>query len=173
MTRLFATDRRTERRGLPRGQALVELAIVLPLLLAIVGISVDMARVYQANIALEGATRNAAEYVATFCPDNNTLKQPCLPSPEVVARTIICSETQGMAGHSGGSSNCTSPAVSIVYLADPPLATAPGGTANNPIGSATVQATLPFQMLFSYPLLTQDGAWMITATESFSIVQGR
>jgi Flp pilus assembly protein TadG len=158
------------RRRSVRGQALVELAIVLPLLLAIAGITVDFARVYQASIALHGATRNAAEYVASFCPDNDKLKQDCLPSAVDVARSIICLETQDMAGYAGSGTSCTSPSVTILHLAVD--ASAPGATAAHPIGSATVESTLEFRMLFNYPLLTRDGAWTITATESFSVVQG-
>jgi Flp pilus assembly protein TadG len=161
----------SHRRPPKRGQALAELAIVLPLLLAMVGITVDFARVYQASIAVEGATRHAAEYVATFCPDNDQLAQRCLPTPEEIARTIICTETQGMPGYAGSGPNCTSPTVTVLSLTKDTAA--PGATVKHPIGSATVQATLPFQMLFNYPLLTHNGAWDITATESFSIVQGR
>lgn len=161
--------RMVRRRSVP-GQALVELAIVLPLLLAIVGITVDFARVYQASIALNGATRNAAEYVASFCPDNEDLVQPCQPSPVEVARTMICTETQGMAGSSGSGGACTSPAVTIAQLST--STTAPGATVAHPIGSATVEATLEFRMLFNYPLLTRDGAWTLTARESFAVVQG-
>jgi hypothetical protein len=168
---LIPVVRRLSRRSRPTpGQALVELAIVLPLLLAIVGITVDFARVYQASIALNGATRNAAEYVASFCPDNENLRQRCLPGPEEVAREMICLETQGMAGVSGSGTTCSSPTVTIAHLST--STTAPGATATHPIGSATVQAILEFRMLFNYPLLTRNGAWTITATESFSVVQG-
>jgi hypothetical protein len=170
LTSTIRSLRGTFRRRSVRGQALVELAIVLPLLLAIVGITVDFARVYQASIALNGATRNAAEYVASFCPDNEDLTQRCLPSPVDVARTMICTEMQGMAGVSGSGGSCTSPAVTIAHLST--STTAPGATANHPIGSATVEATLEFRMLFNYPLLTQNGAWTIAASESFAVVQG-
>lgn len=156
--------------GPTRGQSLVELAIVLPLLLVIVGITVDFARVYQAAIALNSATRNASEYVATFCPDNAALGQSCLPDAEGVARTMICAETAGMPGSSGNGLACTSPVVQIVALTND--ASAPGGTAANPVSSATVHSSLEFRMLFNYPLLTRNGAWTIAATESFSIVQG-
>ncbi|MDF2748694.1 MAG: hypothetical protein K0S98_2981, partial [Propionibacteriaceae bacterium] len=156
--------------GPTRGQSLVEFAIVLPLLLAIVGITIDFARVYQAAVALNSATRNASEYVATFCPDNAELDQRCLPSAEGVARTMICAETAGMPGTAGSGPACTSPVVQIVALTTD--ASAPGGTAANPISSATVHASLDFRMLFNYPLLTHNGAWTIAATESFSVVQG-
>ena len=48
-----------------RGQSLVEFSIVLPVLLAIVGVVIDASRVYLAWSSLESATRDAAQYLAT------------------------------------------------------------------------------------------------------------
>ena len=50
------------RRG--RGQSLAEFALILPVMLAIMGMGVDFARLFFAWIDLESATRDAAQYVA-------------------------------------------------------------------------------------------------------------
>src|SRR5215211_6667782 len=60
-THVKASDARTRSRG----QSLVEFAIVLPVLLALVGVVIDASRVYLAWSSLEAATRDAAQYLAT------------------------------------------------------------------------------------------------------------
>ncbi len=48
----------------PRGQSLVEFALVLPLLLILLLGVADFGRVFAAGITLEAAARNASEVVA-------------------------------------------------------------------------------------------------------------
>lgn len=55
--------RHTGRRH-GRGQALVELAIVLPILLVIVGAAVDLGRLFQAQVSIENAAREGAFFGA-------------------------------------------------------------------------------------------------------------
>src|SRR5215212_2772521 len=57
------------RRARNRGQSLVEFAVVLPVMLAIGGILIDAARLYQVWTTLESATRDAAQYLATSSDD--------------------------------------------------------------------------------------------------------
>jgi Flp pilus assembly protein TadG len=156
---------RTTRRP-PRGQSLVEFALILPVLLTLFGAAVDASRVYGAWIALESATRNAAEYAAQF----NTTSA----AASADAQRIVCAETSGVPGFTsppGNPAGCTSPTVTVTAFTR--SSTAAGASTKYPIASVTVQTTLPFRTFFAYPFLTQDGAWTLTATSAFSIVQGR
>ena len=56
-----STDR---RRRNPRGQAMAEFAIILPILLALVGGGIDFARAFEGAMTLQSAARNAAEAAA-------------------------------------------------------------------------------------------------------------
>lgn len=154
-------------RTLPkRGQSLVEFALILPILLTMVGAAVDIARLYQGWITLEGATRDAAEYAAT----KDTTSTAALSS----AKTIICTQTATLPGFvapPGNPTSCTSPAVTVTSFNVSTTAT--GASTTYPIASVTVTATLPFRTFFGYPLFTQNGAWTLSSTQSYSIIQGR
>ena len=147
-----------------RGQAVAELALVLPLLLAFAGIVVDFGRGYSAWIALESATRIAAESAAG----------DAMNSTEALtdARTIICAEMADVVGYVAGGtpSTCTQPNVTVPLFTR--SSTAPGASAFYPLGSVTVEATLPFEMLMHWPWL-DEGTWTLSASESFELLQGR
>jgi Flp pilus assembly protein TadG len=154
----------------PRGQSLVEFALILPVMLTMFGAAVDFARVYGAWVTLEGATRDAAEQVAS--DTTITTRDAALTA----ARRIICTETQGLAGFTAPAGNpaaCTSPSVDGTSFAWSSNATAPGGTVRSPIVTTTLTASFPFRTLFGYPLLTRAGAWTLTSTQSYAIAQGR
>jgi Flp pilus assembly protein TadG len=162
-----ADSRKPARR---RGQSLVEFAILLPLLLAFLGLTIDFARVFQAWITLESATRDAAEAAATSATSNGDAL--------TLGQRTICLQAQNVPGFVPSSSpspadveQCTSPNVTVVSF--DVSATAPGASDRYPIGSATIESRLEFRPLFAYPIITQDGAWMIITRSSFSIVQGR
>jgi Flp pilus assembly protein TadG len=153
------------RRGSARrGQALVELAVVLPLLLAFAGIIVDFGRAYAAQVSLESVTRAAAEYVA----GNATSPETALAE----ARARICGEMEGVIGYVAGDTpaTCLQPNVAITSYTR--SSTAPGATAFFPLGSVTVEATVPFEMLMHWPWL-DEGTWTLRAAESFQVLQGR
>jgi Flp pilus assembly protein TadG len=161
------SSRPRDRRA--RGQSLVELALILPVLLTILGASVDIARIYGAWVALEGATRDAAEQVATF---EGTGSNTTIASAR--AQSVVCSEMvkiTGFAAPAGSPAACTQPAVALSAWSV--STTAQGASSKFPIGTATVTATLPFRMLFAYPFFTQGGAWTITSSQTYSIVQNR
>lgn len=151
-------------RTTPRGQALVELAIVLPILLAFAGITVDFGRAYSAQMTLESATRMAAEWVAGTA----TSEEAALAE----ARTRICDELDGVIGYVDGDTpgSCEQPEVDVLSYTR--SSTAPGASAFYPLGSVTVEARLPFQMLMPWPWLDR-GTWELRATESFQVLQGR
>jgi Flp pilus assembly protein TadG len=152
-----------------RGQSLTEFALILPLLLTFVGATIDFARLYQGWITLEGATRDAAEFAATYSPDAATAQSD--------ARRVVCNQTRNLPGFQRGAGvppasidACTSPTVTVTSFSV--STTAPGATDRFPLGSATVRATVPFQTLFPYPFLAQ-GTWTLSSTQSYSIIQGR
>jgi Flp pilus assembly protein TadG len=163
----LAAPRKRGRRG--RGQSMAEFAIILPMLLAFVGLSIDFARVFQAWITIESATRDGAETAAT----NGTSNGDAL----TMARKTICLQSQTVPGFQRSSSPspadveaCVWPNVSVVFTTNP---NGVGSSVGHPVGTATVQSTLQFRPLFNYPLITQNGVWTISAQTTFSIAQGR
>lgn len=141
-----------------RGQSLVEFAMLLPIVLMMVGGTIDLARVFQASITLESAVRNAAEYVATSKTDVRS-----------EGKRIVCNETQSLAGFQGSSSNCTHPSVTVTWNSDP---SRPGATDEYPIGTSQVTAIFDFHMLFQWPMLNR-GTWTLEKQATFTTVQGR
>jgi Flp pilus assembly protein TadG len=142
---------------------MVEFALVLPILLTMVGAAVDLARLYQTWISLEGSTRDAAESVT-----HNVL---ILSSADATtaAQTVICAEF-------GQASTCANPRVTVptFYLCtypstDPKCA---GGSTNHPVAVATVSATTTFRTIVPYPFLPTLTATLGSA-RSFAIVRGR
>ena len=149
-----------------RGQSLVEFALILPILLTMVGAAVDIARLYQGWITLEGATRDAAEYVAT--------KDTTSSAASTDAQRVVCTQTAtlpGFAAPVGNPTACTSPAVTVTSYSISTTAT--GAAAGFPIATVTVRSTLPFRTFFGYPLFTQNGAWTLTSTQTYSIIQNK
>lgn len=161
-------SRKPARRG--RGQSIAEFAIILPMLLAFVGLSIDFARVFQAWITIESATRDGAETAAT----NGTTSGDALTK----ARRTVCLQSQTVPGFQRSSSpapadieDCVWPNVSVVAFSLSP--TAVGSSWGHSVGTATIQSTLQFRPLFNYPFITQNGVWTISAQTTFSIAQGR
>jgi len=163
-----ATRRRARRSG---GQSVAEFALLLPVMLAFLGLTIDFARVFQAWITLESATRDAAEYAAT----SGTSSSDALTK----AKKTICLQSQNIPGflRSGLASpndveQCTRPTVTVVSWSTS-TSGADGASGNNPIATVTIRATVPFNPLFAYPFLTQNGTWTVTSQSTFSVAQGR
>lgn len=147
-----------------RGQSLVELALILPFLVAFVGGATDFARAFQASMTLESAVRTAAEYLATNSTDATDAAAD--------AQRIVCLEARNIPGWTqggGGPETCTAPSVSVVSFA---VSSASPGSATNPHGSARVQASVVFDTLFPYPFIP-DGAWTLSADDSYSVLRNR
>ena len=159
------TPRADRRRRNPRGQAMAEFAIILPILLALVGGGIDFARAFEGAMTLQTAARNAAEAVAYNVND------PGLA--EAHARAVVCAETQRLSGFVAGSggnvATCTNPVLSVIYTTDP---TAPGANVRYPLVTVSVTTALAFDLLVPWPLLP-DGTWTLGTTQSFAIMQGR
>ena len=152
---------------------MTEFAIILPLLLAFLGVGIDFARVFQAWITLESATRDAAEAVAT--DKTVTTSTQALD----LAKRTVCLQAQNVPGYTRSTLTspddvelCTAPTVTVTSFS---INTSPtvGASPTYPLGTASIQVSLPFRPLFAYPLITQNGQWTIVTSGSFSILRGR
>lgn len=161
---MLSSVRRGRRGSL--GQSLVEFALILPIMLTLTGVAIDVSRVFGVWVTLESATRDAAEQVAS---DVTVTTQS---QATTRGKAIICSQLAGTAGFAappGAPTACTSPAVTVTWVTS---ALAPG-TAKNPVVTVTVISSLEFRTLFPYPLFTQSGAWTLSSTQKYEILQGR
>ena len=149
-----------------RGQALVEMALIVPFLLAFAGGATDMARAYSAWNTLEGATRNAAEYVAT--------NSATVGAATNDARRIVCEETQDLPGFTPGAGGvidtCTSPTTFVATYTVSSVQV--GASPQHPIGTAHIRCTLNFSTLLPYPFLPH-GTWTMTTNSTYAVVRGR
>jgi Flp pilus assembly protein TadG len=157
----------TSRRTI-RGQSVVEFALLLPVLLAFLGATVDIARVFQTWITLNSAVRDAAEWAASASNAGNAASD---------ARKVVCLQAQGLPGFARGTGaapvdveQCSWPNVATKWTSS---TTAAGATVTHPIATATVNANFDFRPLLDYPLITNDGAWSLSVTQTFSITQNR
>jgi len=153
-----------------RGQSLVEFAIVLPVMLAFLGLALDFSRVFQAWITLESATRDAAELVAT---DASTAVEA-----QQLAQRVVCLQAQNVPGFQPSSSpaptdveRCLAPAVVVVSF--DVSSEAPGASTGFPLGTATIESRLLFRPLLIYPFIGPTGTWTVVSRSTFSIIQGR
>jgi Flp pilus assembly protein TadG len=149
-----------------RGQALVEMALILPFLLAFAGGATDLARAYSAWNTLEAATRNAAEYVAT-----NSVSVGAATND---ARRIVCEETQDLPGFTPGAGGvidtCTEPTTFVATYTVSSVQT--GASVAHPIGTAHIRCTMHFSTLLPYPFLPQ-GTWTMTTNSTYAVIRGR
>jgi Flp pilus assembly protein TadG len=160
----------TRRNSKSKGQSLAEFALILPVFLTMFGATLDFARLYQAWITLQAATRVATEYVAA--------NDATISAAQTDARRFICTQTQGVPGFQRSTQSppndvnqCLQPTTTVTAFSR--SVSDPGASGANPIGAATVNATIPFRMFFNYPFLTDNGTWTISVTESYRIIQGR
>jgi Flp pilus assembly protein TadG len=137
-----------------RGQALAEFAIVVPLLLAFVGLTLDFARVYQVWMKLQAVTRDTAEYLATD-PAITTIDQARTEATvrlcTAMAGTTTCPETVRLV------------ALGLATTGDP-----------RPIWRAEVGAEYDFQTQFLYPIirgLTGADRWVLRTDMTFEILR--
>jgi Flp pilus assembly protein TadG len=158
-----------------RGQSLVEFAVVLPVLLALVGVVIDASRVYHEWTNLESATRDAAQYLATSSTDQYSPNYTWGGSEtDAKAKSILeaVTGTTFATSPTGGTlTNCSAPQVTTTYSKN--TAWQDGGSASSPLSTARVSACLAFRTLFPYPFLTTDGAWTIRSDREITILVGR
>lgn len=142
------------------------MAMILPILLGLAGGATDLARVYQAWLTVESATRNAVEYVATkSCADSGCVTNTALAD----AKKAVCAEAQSAPGYTAGTPYCTSPAVTASVSSS---STAIGATAANPIVTAQVSTTLQFRTLVPWPFLPNNTI-TLSSSRTYSVIWGR
>jgi len=163
------------RRARHRGQSLVEFAVVLPVMLAIGGVLIDAARLYQVWTTLEAATRDAAQYLATssddpYSPDYTWAGEDA----DNKAAYIISAATAYPVVRSASAdslASCEVPQVTTSYTQN--TTDASGGTVANPASTATVTVCIPFRTLFGYPFLTTNGAFLLRTERTMTVLVGR
>jgi Flp pilus assembly protein TadG len=156
------TEAVTSKRRRHAGQSVVEFAVILPILLTLMGGTLDFARVFYIDLKVQSATRNAAEYIATD-PAYTT----CLSCANWKANYLVCTEVTGR-------SDCNvdnPPRVSVTYLNV--SYTAPGATSRSPIATVTVRVEQDFDMFFPYPWMSPAGHWTLVHEVTFSVAQNR
>jgi Flp pilus assembly protein TadG len=161
---------RSVARSRGRGQSLAEFAIVLPVMLAFLGLALDFSRVFQAWITIESATRDAAELVATDASTATEAQQ--------LAQRAVCLQAQNVPGFQPSSSpapadveRCVAPVVVVVSF--DVSSTAPGASTRYPLGIVTIESRMPFRPLLIYPFIGPTGTWTVVSRSTFSIIQGR
>jgi Flp pilus assembly protein TadG len=157
------------------------MALLLPILLGLAGGATDLARAYQVWVAVESATRNAAEYVAT---SSCTPAATTCPNASTDAQRVVCTESQKLSGFVPGTGpnpveSCTAPSVTATWAtcngssAVPGNSNyCPGGSVKYPIRTAVVTVQLQFHTLVPWPLLPNNGI-TISSSRRYSIVAGR
>ena len=114
--RLFVTSLRTQGHDGERGQSVVELSVVMPLLMFMMLGIADLARVYTTMAATESAVREAADFGAFN--SSNWVGDPADPESNY-AKTLVgmneraCSAASNLPDFSGTRSACTNPALSV------------------------------------------------------------
>ena len=177
-------DRTPDRRRLLAhrhrfaGQSVVEFALLLPVLLALVGVTIDFARVYQAWTNLESATRDAAQYLASSNVDPIALDYTVPDATANIsndnkAKSVLESETGSTFARSmtatavGPGGTCNAPTLTTV-TGSRDTTVANGGSDGYPVQAARVLSCRPFRTLFAYPFVTTGGAWILQSDRSFN-----
>ena len=144
--------------GSPRGQSLVEFALVLPMLLVLLLGVADFGRIFNANIVTESAARDSAEMAAEFYLRNppGPLSGPPAPPPNYysdlhdAAAKTLCTEMRGLPDVSFDQATgaCSGPIFTLVCVHDgaddscaaPPAGFSGGGGCSLTASSNTVGA---------------------------------
>ena len=107
----------------PRGQSLVEFALVLPMLLVLLLGIADFGRVFAAGITIEAAARNGAEAAAQEYLQLRRSGTPATAADfdriHAVALESVCGEAELLPNHSRFGGTCSMP-VSAVCIHDIP-----------------------------------------------------
>jgi Flp pilus assembly protein TadG len=169
-----------------RGQSLAEFALIAPVMLGLLGVGVDFARLFFAWVDLEAATRDAAQYVASdpaFLANgsgyydvndstNYCATYPCTSAPSTDAKTVIDAATGKSFTKASSQIDCSSPKVWAI-LSSPDTTLANGGSSQYPVAVVHVTACFPFRTFVSYPIITTNGTWIVRADRTLSTIVGR
>lgn len=158
-----------------RGQSIVEFSVVLPVLLALVGVVIDASRLYATWLNLESAARDAAQYLAKsdtdpFAADYTWAGTDADNKATYIVETALEQDFTA-SPKSGELTDCNAPQVTTIYTTNTTWQL--GGSVANPLSTATVLVCMPFRTLFAYPFLTTDGAWILRSEREMTVIVGR
>jgi Flp pilus assembly protein TadG len=166
---------RRRRGSKSRGQSLVEFAVTLPVMLAIVGVLIDAARLYKAWTDLESATRDAAQYLARSSSNPASVDYTTAGTKADTKAAYIVGTATGVtftrSSTQGTLTDCSQAHLTTTYVQNTALAG--GGSTQNPAATATVTTCLPFHTLFAYPFLTSEGNIVLRTERKMTILVGR
>lgn len=152
--------RRTEHSDRSRGQALVEFAIILPILLLLFVLAVDFGRVFFQWVGVSNASRIGANYAARN-PDAWDATPDVLSQDEYA--TLVARDLNPL--------NCLAPDLSEYDKTD---VTAPTFTGYTVGDQTTVQIECRFQLLTPISELILGGKlFTVTANSTFTVNGGR
>jgi Flp pilus assembly protein TadG len=138
-----------QRRRDERGAAVVEFALILPVLVLFVFGIVEFGRAYSARIQLTAAVREGAR-AGALGGDVAAATRAGAPGLTATDISVIYNATPGSTCTPVGSSTTVTTATTVV-----------GSTTTTTIPTATVTATYPFK--YDIPLF-RSGTWMLSAT---------
>ena len=148
-------------RARSRGQAMVEFALVLPLLALLLVMAIDFGRVFFGWVALQNATRIAADYAserADAWPANNPLELQA----QGIYRDVVENDLQAI--------NCEPPGGGDWQTADVPDPTFPDG---KDVGDPTVvHLECTFALITPLAELIVGGPVALDAEATFAIHEG-
>jgi Flp pilus assembly protein TadG len=134
-----------------RGQSVAEFALILPVMLLIAVAVGDFGRIYASIIALESATREAADFGAF--QESNWANSTASDATLAEMRRRACTAASSMPGYAGAPDNtsCTNP---VFDIQPPSELTADYGEGQVPI--VVVRGTFTFTMAVSFPPLPEN-----------------
>jgi Flp pilus assembly protein TadG len=139
MDRFPSRDR--PRRHRPRGQSVVEFALVVPLLLLVLIAIADFGRFYTSAVAVESAAREAADFGA-FDASNWTSTNAATTAALMEQRACVAaagSHLEGYASSDPANNTCTNPAFACTLEAG--VQSSDCATSNGLVG--TTDCSLP------------------------------
>jgi Flp pilus assembly protein TadG len=156
--RRSAMDRRNARCCFARGQSLVELALVLPILLMLLVGIIEIGRFAYYSILVSNAARAGAQYGAQgLATAADTLGiQTAAQNDGLASLGVTSKQLCGCTGNSLDACPTTPPAPTC-------------GAPNHPLVYVQVKATGTFNPLFNYPGL--PGAIPVNSTEQMRVAQ--